>query len=129
MSFDTNVLVYLVSSDPFRIARSRAVIGNTSVVSVQVFNEFTAVMRGGRVNATWRQIDTVLAGVRASHRVVPVDLATHDRAFHYARRFRFRIYDACVVAAAVLAGCTTLWSADMHDGMVIDGLTIRNPYR
>jgi predicted nucleic acid-binding protein len=33
-----------------------------------------------------------------------------------------------IVAAAQLAGCTTLYSEDVHDGLVIDGLTIRNPY-
>jgi len=33
-----------------------------------------------------------------------------------------------IVAAAQLAGCTTLYSEDMHDGLTIDRLTIRNPF-
>jgi predicted nucleic acid-binding protein len=34
-----------------------------------------------------------------------------------------------IVATALLAGCTTLWSEDMHDGLVVDGqLHIRNPF-
>jgi predicted nucleic acid-binding protein len=33
-----------------------------------------------------------------------------------------------IVAAAQLAGCSTLYSEDMHHGLVIDRLTIRNPY-
>jgi predicted nucleic acid-binding protein len=33
-----------------------------------------------------------------------------------------------IVAAAQLAGCTVLYSEDMHDGLVVEGLAIRNPY-
>ena len=127
-AIDTNVLVYLVSADPVRSARSAALLGVASVVSVQVVNEFTSVLRSSRYRATWQQIDTVLAGLRAIHHVVPVDLETHDRAFHYARRYHLHIYDANIVSAAVLAGCQVLWSEDMQDGLKIDGLTIRNPY-
>ena len=32
-----------------------------------------------------------------------------------------------IVAAAVLAGCKVLYSEDMHDGLVIDGVKITNP--
>jgi predicted nucleic acid-binding protein len=38
--------------------------------------------------------------------------------------------DALMVAAALRAGSTTLWSEDMQDGMLIDGkLRIANPFR
>lgn len=127
-SFDSNVVLYLVSADPVKSARSAALLTARSVVSVQVFNEFTSVMRR-KFNASWSQIDVVLSGLENNHTVVPVDMATHTRAFTYAQRYQFRIYDANIVAAAVLAGCTTLWSEDMHNGLVIDGLTIRDPYR
>jgi len=39
------------------------------------------------------------------------------------------IYDALIVAAALLPGCSTLHSEDMQAGQVIDGqLTIRHPF-
>jgi predicted nucleic acid-binding protein len=35
-----------------------------------------------------------------------------------------------IVAAALHADCDTLWSEDMHDGLVIDGrLRVLNPFR
>jgi predicted nucleic acid-binding protein len=41
----------------------------------------------------------------------------------------FHIYDALIVASALEAECTTLYSEDLQDGQVIDGpLTIRNPF-
>ena len=37
--------------------------------------------------------------------------------------------DSCIIAAALLADCDTLWTEDMHHGLVIDGcLMIRNPF-
>ena len=34
-----------------------------------------------------------------------------------------------IVAASLDAGCDTLWSEDMQDGLVIQGrLTVRNPF-
>jgi predicted nucleic acid-binding protein len=39
------------------------------------------------------------------------------------------VFDGLVVAAALEAGCATLWSEDMQDGLVVDErLTIRNPF-
>ncbi len=44
-------------------------------------------------------------------------------------RHGFHIYDALIVAAALEAGCGTLYSEDMQSGQVIAGqLTIRNPF-
>ena len=60
--------------------------------------------------------------------VVPLTDETHDRGLAVAERYGFNVYDGMIVAAAQLAGCTVLYSEDMHDGLVIDRLTIRNPY-
>jgi predicted nucleic acid-binding protein len=44
-------------------------------------------------------------------------------------QFLAYIYDALVVSAALEAGCTTLYSQDLHDGQTIDRQrTIRNPF-
>ena len=44
-------------------------------------------------------------------------------------RSGFSIYDAMIVASALVAGCTTLWSEDMQDGLLVEGqLRIINPF-
>lgn len=43
-------------------------------------------------------------------------------------RYRFAYYDALIVAAALDAGCATLYSEDLQDGQHIDGLTIIDPF-
>jgi predicted nucleic acid-binding protein len=47
-----------------------------------------------------------------------------------AEKYGYGIYDALVAAAALEAGCETLYSEDLQDGQVINRrLTIRNPFR
>jgi predicted nucleic acid-binding protein len=42
---------------------------------------------------------------------------------------KLHVYDSMIVAAALLAGCATLYSEDMQDGRVVaQQLTIRNPF-
>jgi predicted nucleic acid-binding protein len=56
-------------------------------------------------------------------------IETHKRALSIAERYGLSIYDALIVSAALLAGCTMLYSEDMQDGQIIDRqLTIRNPF-
>jgi predicted nucleic acid-binding protein len=45
-------------------------------------------------------------------------------------KFRLSIYEAMIVAAALLAGCKTLLSEDMQHGLKIEGkIEVRNPFR
>ena len=47
-----------------------------------------------------------------------------------AERYGLSIYDAMIAAAAVHAGCDTLWSEDMQHGMLLgDGLRVVDPFR
>ena len=56
-------------------------------------------------------------------------LALYDRALEVQDRYRYGFYDSLIVAAALDAGCTRLYSEDLQDGQQIEGLTIENPFR
>lgn len=43
-------------------------------------------------------------------------------------RHGYHVYDASIIAAVLQARCRVLYSEDMQDGRMIDGLTIRNPF-
>jgi predicted nucleic acid-binding protein len=78
----------------------------------------------------WEDVLEALAAIRVlCPSPVPLTLETHDAALRIARRHGYHIYDSLVIAAALDASCGKLYSEDMHDGHVIDGLTIRNPFR
>jgi len=54
----------------------------------------------------------------------------HEAARRIAAKHGYSIYEALVIAAAVEAGCATLYYEDLRDGQVIDRqLAIRNPFR
>jgi len=60
---------------------------------------------------------------------VPLTVELHDEGLRIAQRYRYSLYDASIVAAALSAGCGTLYSEDLQGGQLIDGrLTIRNPF-
>lgn len=125
--FDSNVLLYRLSDDDFRAGRANEFLERGGVVSVQVLNEFTAVARR-KLRLSIPEIRDVLDVVRLLCDVVPLELETHDRALELAERYKFSIYDALIVATAMRADCTTLWTEDLHHGQKIGRLTIRNPF-
>jgi predicted nucleic acid-binding protein len=127
--FDTNMVLYLLSGDPVKADRAEELLSIGGMISVQVLNEFTSVALK-KLRMTWPEIREVLAQVRAVCPAVNLTLATHDRAAQVAERYGVPFYDALIVAAALIVGCTTLYSEDMQDGQVIERqLTIRNPFK
>jgi predicted nucleic acid-binding protein len=126
--FDTNVLLYLVSSDTAKADKAEALLAKGGIVSVQVLNEFASVA-GRKQKLLLPEIRDALSTIRALCEVVPVSLETHDTALDLAERFGFSIYDALIVAAAQLAKCIWLYTEDMQHGQVISGLTISDPFR
>ena len=126
---DTNVLLYLLSADERKAGRAEEAIAAGAVISVQVMNEFASVATR-KLGMSIAEAVEVLAAVRASCKVVALDEAVHDLGMRLAHRYRLSIYDATIVAAASLAGCSSILSEDMQDGLRFEGgLRVRNPFR
>jgi predicted nucleic acid-binding protein len=125
---DTNVVVYALGTGP-KAKPARALLATAPCISVQVLNELLNIGRK-KGRWSWEEIKLNLTQVQlAVSRVVDVTLAVHALGLHLAERYGLSVYDAMIAAAALEAGCTTLWSEDMQHGMVLAGqLTIRNPF-
>jgi predicted nucleic acid-binding protein len=128
--FDTNALIYAVAADDPRSGRAEELLPSGGVLSAQILNEFTAVARR-KLLMPWAEVaEAVEAFLVLCPDPLPVTLETHNAARRIAEKHGYNIYDALVVAAALEAGCTTLYTEDFQDGQVIEGLlTIRNPFR
>jgi predicted nucleic acid-binding protein len=125
--FDTNILIYAVSQDT-RKQRAEHILRSGGVISAQVLNEFTHVTRR-KLGCDWAFIElAVMRFHDVFDEVVPLTAGTHGAALFLARDHSFAFYDALIAASAIEAGCDTLWSEDMQHGLVIGGLTIRNPF-
>lgn len=125
---DTNVLIYLLSADNDKADRAEIILRSGGLISVQVLNEMANVARR-RLATPWKEIDEILTLIRSIVRVVPLTVETHDRGMAVAARYGLNLYDAMIVAAALLGGCKILYSEDMSDGLLIESrLRVCNPF-
>ena len=126
---DANVLVYVASGDPVKADRVERIIADGGTISVQVLNELANVARR-KMRLSWPETHALLSMIRALLPVQPITVEIHETGLELAERYGLSIYDAMIVASALHAECDTLWSEDMHDGVVIqDRLRIANPFR
>ena len=124
---DTNVVLYLLDDGP-KADRAEAILGQGPRISVQVLNEAMVNCRR-KAGLSWDETDAFLAGVRTLCQVEDLTIQTHEVGRALAKRYRFSVYDAMIVAAALIAGCRILHTEDMHDGLLVEGeLRLVNPF-
>lgn len=129
---DSNVLIYLLSSGD-KAARVEELANAGGAISVQVLNEITNVCRK-KLKMPWPEVEAFLRDVRELYpRAHSLTLESQELGVALASRHLLQPYDGQIVASALLAGCVTLWSEDMHDGLVVQDthgsrMTIRNPF-
>jgi predicted nucleic acid-binding protein len=127
--FDTNLLVYMISADHEKAERAEKLVRGGGHVSVQVLNEFANVgIRKLRLPV--EAIEAVMKATLGTCRVHDLTLRDTVNALSLCARHRFSFYDAVIVASALRADCTTLWSEDFQHGVKLQGrLTVRNPFK
>jgi len=129
---DTNLFVYFVDPEA-QGKRQRATelinrlyLEDEAVISTQVLQEFyntaTRKFRLPReeVRATAREYGRARV-VQMTPSIVFAAMGRHASG-------QFSFWDALIVEAALFAGCKTLYSEDMRHGMVVDGMTLSNPF-
>jgi predicted nucleic acid-binding protein len=127
--FDTNVLIYAFAKDDPRAEIAESLLAAGGMVGVQILNEFASVAVR-KMAMPWKEVLVALDAVRGlCPSPVPLTIEIHDAALRITEQTGYHIYDSLVIAAALEADCDTLYSEDMRDGHVIEGLTIRNPFR
>ncbi|MBC9882025.1 PIN domain-containing protein [Bradyrhizobium sp. INPA01-394B] len=125
--FDSNILIYAYSTDARRQLALNVIAGG-GTISAQVLNEFTNVLRK-KQKQDWPVIEAAVQSLRFRFPdIVPLTSDTHAAALALARDHTLAFYDALIIAAAIEAGCDTLYSEDLQHGRNIGGLTIVNPF-
>ena len=124
---DSNVVLYLFSSDTLKADRAESLLQSGGLISVQVLNEVASVCLR-KLKMTWEDVDAVFETLKSTCEVLPVTLASHEKAVGLAERFQISFYDANIAATAILCGADTLFSEDLQNGMSMDSLTVVNPF-
>lgn len=126
---DSNVLLYLLSSDTRKADIAENTLRQGGVISIQVLNEIASVCIK-KLGMRWPEVNAFFTLLRSLTTVEPLTVETHDLGREIAERYGLSVYDSMIVAAALLAGCSTLISEDMQDGLVIDGkCRVMNPFK
>lgn len=133
---DSNVFVYLFDETDERkrgtaerIVES-ALQTNGASISFQVVHEtLNVITRKLPTPMTTEGAKRFMERVLAPLWRVSPSSALYNRALDIQDRYRYGFYDSLIVAAALDAGCSRLYSEDLHDGQRIEGLTIENPFR
>jgi len=131
---DTNVLVYaFTEQDASKRIRSRQLhelaIGGRGIISFQVVQEF--------LNTAQKKFQTQFTDADL-HEFLKSELwplcAVFPSAELYGHALRLRAetgysyYDSLIVAAALEAGCQTVYSEDLQPNHKLHGLEIKNPF-
>ncbi len=130
---DTNVFVYLfdeTASGKRQIADSlvrRGLADGSGCISYQVIQETMNVFVG-KLGATPEQMRQLMDDVLFPLWRVDPSRALYRRGLDVRARYGFSVYDSLIVAAALDAGCRTLYSEDLQHGQRIEGLTIVDPF-
>ena len=124
---DTNVVLYLLDDGP-KAERAEEILGQGPRISVQVLNEAMVNCRR-KAGLSWEDTGAFLEGIKYLCPVEGLTVQTHQVGRALAEKYQLSVYDAMIVSAALIAGSTTLWTEDMHDGLLVeDRLRIVNPF-
>ena len=123
------MLIYLASADPVKADVAENLIGQGGTISVQVLNEVANVTRR-KMRMSWAETHTFLSSLRGLLTVDPISVDVHGTGLALAERYGLSVCDAMIAASALHAGCDTLFSEDMHDGLMLNGsIRLVNPFR
>jgi predicted nucleic acid-binding protein len=130
---DTNVLLYGRidnGSKKYLIANSllkNSIVDKEVFISIQVINEFyTNALRKGLDNKTaQKSVEQFIHDFN----IIPLTLELIPEAFRILNRYQLSYWDSLIIAAALEANCTVLYTEYLQDGMIINNtLKIINPF-
>ena len=133
---DSNVFAYMFDrSAPDKRRRARELVygllqDRTGCISYQVVQESLNVLTvrlGEPADSVAAFLEEVLIPMWRINQINPTP-ELYWSGLRVQQRYGFSFYDSLIVAAALEAGCTTLYTEDLQDGQQIQGLTIRNPF-
>jgi predicted nucleic acid-binding protein len=128
---DTNIWLYafIETDDSVKSATARTLIQETEpVLSTQVINEVCVnVLR--RANFTEEQVSRLIVSFYEKYPVIELNRSILLTASRLRQRYSLSFWDSTIVASALDAGVSILYSEDMQHGLTIEEqLQVRNPF-
>ena len=130
---DTNILVYAIESgglEPAKFETAASLVRQSDVcISTQVLGEFYyAVTKPRRASPLTHEEAVAWIEFWKGHEVRTITVPHVNLALEFVARFHIGYYDALILAAARLAGCTRVYSEDLNAGQDYDGVPVEDPF-
>ena len=132
---DTNIFIYQLErldADKYTKAHrlvAEGLVTQSAIISFQVVQECINIsLKKAEIKLSHQDIKTYMENVLMPLCQVLPSKTLYGKAIDLQARFNYGFYDSLIVAAALEADCTVLYSEDLQDGQVIEGLTIKNPF-
>lgn len=135
---DTNIFIYALTQpkDPkenFKRDSSiellkKVINSNQIIISTQIVNELHFnLLRKFNIEDK-KVFETIESNVVKISNVVPLCQLTYKKAFEVRENYKLSFWDSLVVASALINNCSTLYSEDMQNNLLIQNtLIIKNP--
>jgi len=129
--FDSNIIIYAYSVDePKKQTLVKALLNahEEILISTQTINELINVtMRKKMLDAL--QVSAVVNELFLVCSVEVIDQNVIQKSLALVKKYRYSYFDSLMLASALSAGCSILYSEDMHNQQIIEGkLKIINPF-
>jgi predicted nucleic acid-binding protein len=129
---DTNILIYAYDSQAdTKAERSQQLLeelwlSKLGCISIQVLQEFYAGATG-KTHLDSKVVTDIIAELSAwkVHSPVVKDVL---RAVEIQQNYHISFWDALIVNSASQSGCAILWTEDLSDGQVYEGVRVQNPF-
>jgi len=125
---DTNIVIYALGPASDKASVVAPLLVGRPTISTQVLTEVTNVV-SKRLAMPFAEIRRLLTKLEALCQVELINAKTIHSGLDVMERYRFSWFDSLIIAAALEAGCETLFTEDLQHGQVIENrLTIFNPF-
>jgi predicted nucleic acid-binding protein len=126
---DSNVLVYLHNnSSPSKRSIAKNILSDNPMIPAQVISEYLNITKR-LLDLSKERLLIQTAELLKDCEIIPILPSTLFLAAPLVKKYQFQLFDAIIIAAALEVGCQTLYSEDMHHGLLVnDTLTIITPF-
>jgi len=129
---DTNILIYAYDSQAETKAKKSQQLleelwlSKHGCISIQVLQEFYAGATG-KPHLDSKVVTDIIAELSAwkVHSPAVKDVL---RAVEIQQNYHISFWDALIINSASQSGCAILWTEDLSDGQVYEGVRIQNPF-
>jgi len=132
---DTNIFVYSFDSSNSKKQKKAneliktALENHSGCISFQVIQEFMNVATGKfAVPLSIPDCEKYLSAVLSPLCEVFATIELYVRSLDVMERWQFSFYDSLIVAAALQANCSILYSEDLQHEQKIEDITVQNPF-